>query len=69
MIGVGAAIGLAAAMLLARSISAFLFGVQPLDPVTFVTVASVLGVTAMTAALVAALRATRVDPVAAFRNE
>ncbi len=40
MIGLGAVVGLAAAALLAQSISAFLFGVQPLDPMTFVTVAS-----------------------------
>ena len=69
MIGIGAAIGLATAALLSRSISAFLFGVQPLDPVTFVTVALVLAVTATAAALVPAMRAARVDPVAAFRTE
>jgi putative ABC transport system permease protein len=69
MIGIGAAIGLAAAVILSRSISAFLFGVQPLDPVTFVTVAMVLILTALAAALVPALRAARVDPVAAFRAE
>ena len=55
-IGVGAVIGMAAAALLARSISAFLFGVEPLDPLTFVTVASVL---AVTAAIVAVLRSAR----------
>jgi putative ABC transport system permease protein len=69
MIGIGGAIGLAAAVLLSRSISAFLFGVQPLDPLTFVTVSLVLAVTATAAALVPALRAARVDPVAAFRSE
>ncbi len=69
MIGAGAAIGLATAVLVSRSISAFLFGVQPLDPLTFVTVASVLAVTATAAALVPALRAARVDPVEAFRND
>jgi putative ABC transport system permease protein len=69
MIGVGAVIGLVAAALLSRSISAFLFGVQPLDPVTFVSVAGVLLLTATAAALVPALRAARVDPVQAFRSE
>ena len=69
MIGIGAAIGLVAAMLLSQSMSAFLFGVRPLDPLTFVTVAVVLAVTAIAAAFVPALRAARVDPVAAFRTE
>jgi putative ABC transport system permease protein len=69
MVGIGAAIGLVAAALLAQSISAFLFGVQPLDPVTFVSVAGVLLLTATAAALVPALRAARVDPVQAFRTE
>ena len=69
MIGLGAVVGLAAAALLAQSISAFLFGVQPLDPMTFVTVAFVLIVTATVAAVVPALRAARVDPVQAFRND
>jgi putative ABC transport system permease protein len=68
-IGAGAVIGLGAAALLARSISAFLFGVQPLDPLTFVSVASVLAVTATIAAVVPAMRAARVDPVEAFRSE
>jgi putative ABC transport system permease protein len=69
MIGIGGAIGLAAAVLVSRSMASFLFGVQPVDPLTFVTVASVLAVTATAAAVVPALRAARVDPVAAFRNE
>jgi putative ABC transport system permease protein len=69
MVGIGVVIGLVAAALLSQSISAFLFGVRPLDPVTFVTVAAVLAFTAAAAALVPALRAARADPVAAFRAE
>jgi putative ABC transport system permease protein len=69
MVGIGAAIGLVAAAVLSQSISAFLFGVQPLDPVTFVSVAAVLPLTAAVAALVPAMRAARVDPVQAFRSE
>jgi putative ABC transport system permease protein len=69
MVGIGAVVGLVAAALLSQSISAFLFGVQPLDPVTFVSVAAVLLFTATVAALVPALRAARVDPVQAFRAE
>jgi putative ABC transport system permease protein len=69
MVGIGAVVGLVAAALLSQSIAAFLFGVQPLDPVTFVSVAGVLLLTAAVAALVPALRAARVDPVQAFRME
>jgi putative ABC transport system permease protein len=47
----------------------FLFGVKPLDPLTFVSVAVLLAVTAAVAAAAPALRAVRVDPVEAFRNE
>ena len=68
-IGEGILIGLGAAAVLARSISAFLYGVQPLDPTTFAAVAVVLVVTGGLAALAPALRAARVDPVMAFRSE
>jgi len=54
---------------LGQFISIFLFGVKPLDPVTYASVAGVLAVTAALAAAAPAIRATRVDPVEAFRNE
>jgi putative ABC transport system permease protein len=69
MVGVGIVVGLIGAMGLARLVSSFLFGVQPWDVVTFATVAAVLAVTGAVAALAPALRATRVDPVIAFRND
>lgn len=69
MVAVGAAAGLGLAVLLVRSISTFLFGVQPLDPVTFAAVGLVVLVTAAAAAAAPAWRATRVDPVVAFRQE
>jgi putative ABC transport system permease protein len=65
----GAAIGLALAIVFARTISTFLFGVPPLDPLTFAAVAVLLGVTASIAVAVPALRALRIDPVEAFRAE
>jgi ABC-type antimicrobial peptide transport system permease subunit len=69
VIGIGIVIGLIAAGLLSRSVSTFLFGVQPLDPTTFLLVPLVLLVTAALAVAVPAIRATRVDPVVAFRAE
>jgi len=69
VIALGVVIGLASAAALGRSIGSFLFGVQPIDVVTFVSVAVVLGLGAALAAAIPALRAARVDPVEAFRNE
>jgi putative ABC transport system permease protein len=69
VIGAGAIIGLVLAALLAQTIATFLFGVQPLDPLTFVGVVVVLGATAAVASAVPAIRAARVDPVVAFRTE
>jgi putative ABC transport system permease protein len=69
VIAAGASIGLVAAAIFARSISTFLFGVPPLDPITFGAVASLLVVTAGLAVAAPAWRATRVDPVVAFRTD
>ena len=64
----GAGAGLLLAALLSRSLSTFLFGVAPLDPVTYAAVVVVLALTAAVAVLAPALRATRIDPVETFRN-
>ena len=66
---VGAAVGLVAAALAGRLIATLLFGVTPLDPVTFAMVAVVIVATAAIAAAVPAWRAARVDPVVTFREE
>jgi putative ABC transport system permease protein len=69
IVGVGVIVGLLAAAALGRSMSTFLFGVQPLDPPTFAGVAVVLSLTAALASAVPALRAAKVDPVVALRDE
>jgi len=68
LVGIGAVVGVMLAVAFATSISTFLFGVQPLDPVTFAGVIVLIAVTAMMAAAVPALRASRVDPMMALRN-
>ena len=50
-------------------ISAFLFGVDPLDPATFVSVPIMILLTAIVAAAAPAWRASRINPVDAFRHE
>jgi putative ABC transport system permease protein len=69
MVITGAVVGLALAAASARTITTFLFGVEPLDPVAFAAAALVLMVTAAIAVASPALRAARVDPVVAFRTE
>jgi putative ABC transport system permease protein len=65
----GTLVGLALAAALGRLLTAMLFGVQPLDALTFAAVAAVLGLTALLSAAGPAWRASRVDPASALRNE
>jgi putative ABC transport system permease protein len=65
----GIALGIGAAMLLTRVMSSFLFGVAPIDPVTYVAVAASLAAVAMVATYLPARRASSVDPVVALRAD
>ena len=69
MIAAGAIAGVALAAFASRLIAAFLFGVDPLDPLTFAAVPAVILITAIAAAAVPAWRASRIDPVVAFRQD
>jgi putative ABC transport system permease protein len=62
------AIGLTAAVALARFMSAMLFNVTPTDPLTFALVGGVLAGVAMAATLIPARRAMRANPVTALRD-
>jgi predicted lysophospholipase L1 biosynthesis ABC-type transport system permease subunit len=65
----GVVIGMCAALGLTRLMTSLLFGVSPVDPLTFGTVAALLIVVALAACYVPGRRATRVDPVVALRYE
>jgi ABC-type antimicrobial peptide transport system permease subunit len=67
--GVGMAIGLGAAAALMRLMGTLLFGVRPLDPVTFLAVPVTLAAAAVLASYLPARRTTAVDPVEALRAE
>jgi predicted permease len=66
---IGVVIGLVAAFLLARLITAFLFGVTARDPVVFVGVPLLLTAVAFLAVWLPARRASLVDPIIALRYE
>lgn len=67
--GAGIVIGLAAAAVLTQLMKSLLFGIRPLDPVTFAAVPLVLIVAAVLASYLPTARAAAVNPVQALRAE
>jgi predicted permease len=65
----GALAGLGLAAILALFLRTFLFGISPIDPVTFATVPLVLCAVALLASYFPARRATRVDPIKVLRAD
>lgn len=65
--GIVAGVGLSLAT--TRLLGAILFGVLPRDPVTIAAGGAMMAVVSLAAGLLAARRATRVDPMAALRQE
>ena len=65
--GGGVVVGLAGSVGLTRLMSSLLFGVSPMDPVTFASVAVALAAIALVASYLPARRAASVDPIVALR--
>jgi len=65
----GIVLGIGVAVVLTRVMTAFLFGVGPIDPITYVVVSGALAAVALLATYLPARRASRVDPVVALRAE
>jgi putative ABC transport system permease protein len=64
----GVALGLAAAQGATRLMASLLFGVSPVDPLTFVAVPISLAIVALLACWIPARRAVRIPPVDALRS-
>jgi ABC-type antimicrobial peptide transport system permease subunit len=67
--GIGTAIGLGASAALMRLMRTLLFGISPLDPITFAAVPVVLLAAAALTSYLPARRTTAVNPVEALRAE
>lgn len=69
LVGLGVALGAGGAVAAGRSIAALLFGVSPLDPVTYLGVLAILVGVATVASGAPAWRAARIDPADTLRAE
>jgi putative ABC transport system permease protein len=65
----GIALGIGVAVVITRVMSTFLFGVGPMDPMTYAAVSGALAAVALLATYLPARRASRVDPVVALRAD
>jgi putative ABC transport system permease protein len=69
MVAIGLAVGLVVAAFSTRFISGSLYGVQTLDPLTFIAVPALLTAIALLACAIPARRAMGVDPMSSLRDE
>ena len=67
--GLGIIVGLGASVAATRLLSAMLFRVKPIDPLTYAAVAVVLGAVTVAASYIPARRASRIDPMTALRED
>jgi putative ABC transport system permease protein len=65
----GIVIGVMAASILSRGMTSLLFGVQPLDGLSFSLATAILAVTALVAATGPVMRAMHLSPAATLRND
>ncbi len=65
----GIALGVGVALAISQVMRALLFGVSPMDPLTYVAVSAALAAVMLVAMYVPARRASRVDPVVALRAD
>jgi predicted permease len=66
---IGSAIGVVLAAALSRVLAGFLFGIPPIDPITFAATTVLFAAIGLAACYVPVLRATHIDPKQALRYE
>jgi len=69
LVGAGVALGLAAAFALTRYLESLLFGIQRTDWTAYAAAVALLAAVSMLAALLPARRGSKLDPMAALREE
>ena len=69
MVVIGIALGAVVALASTRWVKSFLYGLTATDPVTIVGAAIILAAVALAAGAIPAWRASRVEPIAALRDE
>jgi putative ABC transport system permease protein len=69
VLSIGTVLGLVGAAALTRAMTTLLFGITPLDPITFVAAPAVLCATALAASAAPSWMAARTDPALALRQE
>jgi ABC-type antimicrobial peptide transport system permease subunit len=69
LVAIGAVLGIAAAAVAARSLAGLLYGVSPIDPITFAAAPVFLAAATLAACLRPARAASRVDPADVLRSE
>ncbi|HKV37688.1 MAG TPA: ABC transporter permease [Blastocatellia bacterium] len=69
LVGIGLGAGLGVALVVTRFIATLLFGISPIDPVTFAAMPVLLGAVALLANYLPARKATRVNPVVALKYD
>jgi ABC-type antimicrobial peptide transport system permease subunit len=65
----GIMLGLLGAFLTARLLATQLYGISPMDAITYVSVAVTVAVVTLAACYIPARRAMQVDPMIALRND
>jgi putative ABC transport system permease protein len=69
LMSTGIALGIAIALVLTRVMSALLFGIGPMDPLTYASVSAALAAVGLVATYLPARHASRVDPVVALHAD